>query len=192
MFTSTTAKPIRLASTAIPLSGPGGVGVPVARILDHRRVRRLRVAVGQRDPIGERGDAGRMRRRVHVDRELGAVARGQVLVAVVGDLLLVDAGIPRRGGVRVDGYRRGLGAAGEPDAISAAGPDLAVDDAAQRIGALADDHVAGRVQQRSVRVRFEPCRVDLLGAAVRIDAYRCCCCCGRAQHEQRRNGGRDC
>ncbi len=91
----------------------GRVRVPVARVLDQRRVRR-RVARRRHTRLREgrevkfrrhAGLAGRTGRRVHVDRQLGAVARRQIRVAVVGDRLVVDAGIPRRRGVRVDGER---------------------------------------------------------------------------------------
>ena len=62
----------------------GRVGVPVARVLDQRRVRRQRNA----GPLGigrarrEAGLARRARRRVHVDGELRAVTGGEVRVAV--------------------------------------------------------------------------------------------------------------
>ena len=127
-----------------------------------------------------------MRRRVHVDRELRAVARGQVLVAVVGDLLPVDARIPRRGGVGVNRHRRGLGAGGKPDAVSTAGLDVAVDQPALGVGTLSGDHMTGGAHQHGARVRLEPNRVDLLGAAMRVDPSR-----GRDGQRAQREQGRD-
>ncbi len=123
--------------------GPGGVGVAVARVLDQRRVGRR---VAGRRHAGDRqgrevehgrhaGLARRARRRVHVDRELRAVARGQVGVAVVGDFLFVDAGVPRRRGALVDGDRCRLFAAAA-HAVLLAGLHFAEEDAALFVGVL--------------------------------------------------------
>ena len=81
MLTSTTAKPIRFASDAIPLSGPGGIGIAVAGVLDQRRVRRRRPGPSASGSARQRPARRRAGRRVHVDRQLRAVAGGQVAVA---------------------------------------------------------------------------------------------------------------
>ncbi len=87
----------------------GRVRVPVARVLDQRRVRRREVgATRNGDARREAGLARGARRRVHVDGELRPVTGGEVRVAVVRNRLVVDARIPGRGLVRVHGERRGL------------------------------------------------------------------------------------
>ena len=58
------------------------LGVPVARVLDQRRVRRrVRGAAGDGEARGKPGEARRARRQVHVDGELRPVAGREVPVA---------------------------------------------------------------------------------------------------------------
>ncbi len=75
-----------------PLRGGGAV----AGVLDQRRVRRqvVHAEVGQLDARGQAGQIGRAGRRVHRDRQLGAVPGGEVAVAVAGDRLVVDRRVP--------------------------------------------------------------------------------------------------
>src|SRR5205823_881729 len=88
----------------------GRLGVAVAGVFDQRRVRRG--VVGQATRQGEvwRAFPGRFGRRPDVDRQLGAVAGGQVAVTVVGNRLVVDLRVPRLGLVGVHRDRCRLGA----------------------------------------------------------------------------------
>ena len=95
-------EPHRVQQRRDPVHRTAGVGVPVARVLDHGRVRGRVGGQAGRKRERQAGDARDLGRRPHGQRELGAVARGQVLVAVVIDCLVVDLWIPRRVSRRVD------------------------------------------------------------------------------------------
>ncbi len=172
----------------MPFSGPAGIGVAVARVLDQRRVRRRVVEVRQRQvgsarQRGRHGQAGRQPRlagragrRVHVDRELRPVARREVAVAVVRDRLVVDVRIPWRRGIGVHRDRSRLGpAGGGAHAVSPARWHVAEQQPAERVRALRVEGRSVGPQQRHARVRRQACDVDLLGAPVCAER----CLCGR-------------
>ena len=139
---------------------PGLVGVGVrrvvARVLDDRRVRPFLDRPGQPD----------------VDRELRAVARREVLVALVEALRSIEA----RGGMLVGTKhtqrRRPLPTLGGHHAVARAGRDVAEQQRAGRIGLTAGDGPAATVDQLEPSTRIGPGDRDLLDAAPGDDVER--------------------
>ena len=156
------------------------VRVPVARVLDDRRVgsrvaRRRHPRYRKRRKMKARRDAWlacRTARRVHVDRQFCAVACLQVRVAVVGDRLVVDARVPRcrRIGVNRDRFG-GFPCGGDADLVVLAWLHFPEQHASKRVRVLRGD---GRVlfQQRHLGVRRQAGRVHLFGAALRGEGRR--------------------
>src|SRR3954447_24933538 len=127
---------------------------------------------------------------MHVDRELRAVAGRQIAIAARRDRLVVDGGAGRRGPGREHPEPRGLLAVpAGADAVAAAWPQTAEEDAAERVRALLRDRLAAAVQQLHRRPRRKPGRIDLPGAAVGVD----CRLGGAAASEEhdRNDGSRD-
>src|ERR1700722_2465248 len=90
-----------------------------------------------------------MTRRGHGDRELGAVARGQVLVAVVLDRLVIDARIPGLGRLAMHRYRcRLVAAASESDSVAGARLHTREHHATLGVGGLPRAHATLGVEQR--------------------------------------------
>ena len=129
----------------------GRVRVPVARVLDERRVR------------------PRSAREVDVDGELRPVARGQVAVAVGRQLLVVDARGRRGRAARQDGDRLRPRAALGLDAVAAARRHLPEHGAAQPAGAPAGDPVAAPVEQREGGAPLGSGDQDLVRAAAHVE-----------------------
>ena len=137
------------------------------------RTRRVRVAVARVFDQRRVGTRACRRRKVDVDRQLGAVARGQVRVAAVGDPLVEDAGIPGFGGLRVDGDRAGFFAVGcEPDPVARFWRDGPEQQPAGRVRGLRGDRFAVRAQQRHLGIRRQARYVELFHAPVRAERGR--------------------
>ena len=159
-------EPHQVGEDGDPALRTGRVRVPVAGVLDQggggpRRNRR-QLNAGQH--------LRHVLRRVHVDRQLGAVAGGQIAVAAGRDRLVVDGGarrsrLPRehRQRLRCLASRRG------PHPVAASRRHVAEQGAAQRIGLPRGDRRPGAVQQRHLRARRQTGHVDLLNAAVRAE-----------------------
>ena len=163
---------------------PGRVGVAVAPVLDQGR-RRAGRDLRQRN-AGARG-VRHVLGRMHVEGQLGAVARGQIAVAAGGDRLVVDLrarGRRPRGEHRQRPRLRSPG--GKPDAIADPRLHVAEHEAALRVGSLRGDLPAGAIEQRHLRARRQVGHVDLLDAAVRAERRL-----GhtRSAHERERQGG---
>ena len=174
-----------------PALRAGRVGVAVAGVLDQRRRRRGGRRAGQRDREWERRRARDVLRRVHVDRELGAVAGRQVPVAARGDRLAVAVRARRGGALGEHGQRPGLLAAAlDPHAVPVARLDLAEDQAAEPVRARGPDRAPAGVQQGRARARREAGHVDLPRAAVRVDRGLRGARGGR-EHEREDDGGGD-
>ena len=146
--------------------GAGRSGVPVARVLDERRERRVHGKVGKVDALDVRDVLGRM----HRVGELDAVAGGQVSVAVLGDRLVVDARRRRCGLLREHGQRAGrLTGLRKAHAVAVSRRHLAEQQPTLGVCLVAGDHVVGAVEQRHVRARRQAGDVDLLDAAARVE-----------------------
>ncbi len=140
-----------------PALGAGRVGVAVAGVFDQGRV-----------GAGSTGEG-----QAHVDGELGAVAGGEVLVAVGVDGLVVDGGVPGSGGVGVDGDRGRAQATVEVfDDVAGAGVDVAEQRATEVVHVGGGHGVTVGVVQGEVVTGGQAGGVDLLDAAVRVDAHR--------------------
>ena len=185
MLTSTTVNPIRLARVAIPLCGPFRPRVAVARVLDQGRGRH---AVAGR--VGRQVDAPDVRhvsRRMDRVGKLGAVARGHVAVAVVGDGLVVDVRRGRRRLRRQHRQRIGRLAGGvEADAVAAPRLDVAEQRPAALVGAPRLDHAVAGVEQGDPRPRGQAGDVHLLDAAARVEGRSA----GAAREHERERSSR--
>ena len=144
---------------------PGRVGVPVARVLDQRRVR------------------PRAGRQVHDGCKLRPVAHREIAVARALDLLAVELGGRRRRAVRqhLEGTR-------PADPIPGAGLHAAEHGAAERAGALGGNRAPAAVVQRQPRPRLGARDVDLLDAPPHAHGRSCG---GRHRGERERCEQRD-
>src|SRR4051812_41080144 len=106
-----------------------------------------------------------------VDRELGAVAHRHVAVARGGNLLVVDVGARRRGGVREDLERVRLLPV-RAHLIAVTRGDVAEQRATKGTGLLRPDGLAARVHQRDRVAGLQTRYVDLVDAAVRAESGR--------------------
>jgi hypothetical protein len=126
-------------------------------------------------------------READVDRQLRAVARGQVAVAARGERLVVDVLARRR---RLLGeHGKGLGLVAPvrgADDVSVAGLHAAEQEAALRVRALPRNRPAGCVDERHLRVGRQARHVDLFDAAVRIDRSM-----GRGRAEDERDSSEE-
>ena len=107
--------------------------------------------------------------RMHVDRELGAVAGGQIAVAVRRDDLVVDVCARRSRLAREHGQRVRFRPIGGPHAVAASWRDAPEQRAAEGVDGLGGHGRACAVHQRQLLARGGARDIDLLHAATRAE-----------------------